>query len=226
MTVQPVQVSPQRIMSCVLLLLIVFQLWHSKSDPSLVVDNRKKMKSSPDVPQPLLQPPAGSKGLRPPPFDPFVDLTFSAPTNERASETPAYSSFHCLGLGTRDINLQNDEAASQGPRPNYLSRSCSYRNLYYSHGDQTFHYFASPKESNFWSETRKMGNASLEGLGMSKMEVTLDSDTSGGILSSDKIKRLFQPWKPNIHESPPLLTAMPSLVPRKLYFSSIVHFTA
>ena len=218
MTVQPVQVSPQRIMSCVILLLVVFQLWYSSSDPRPVEDNRKKMKSSPDVPQPLLQPPAGSKGLRPPPFDPFVDLTFSAPTNERASETPAYSSFHCLGLGTRDINLQNDEAASQGPRPNYLSRSCSYRNLYYSHGDQTFHYFASPKESNFWSETLKMGNASLEGLGMSKMEVTLDSVTSGGILSSDKTKRLFQPWKPIIHESPPPLDSYAVVGPKEAVF--------
>jgi hypothetical protein len=135
---------------------------------------------------------------RPPPFDPFVNLTYSAPARD---SMPAYSSFHCVGTGTRDAKLQTDADSVNGHRPNYASRSCWYRNLYYRHRDQTFHYFASPIESTLWTEARKPGNASFAEISSDKMGVSMghldDMISADNMLNRMKIA----PWRPEVHEN-------------------------
>jgi hypothetical protein len=134
---------------------------------------------------------------KPEPFDPFTGLTFS-PAAEEESTPALYSSFHCVGAGHRDPALQTDAGSVTSRRPNFVSRSCWYRNLYYRHADQTFHYFSSPAESNLWTEDRKAGDASFQELA-SKMDVSIDhvDDTH----KREFIENNFAAWRPNVHEN-------------------------
>jgi hypothetical protein len=144
-----------------------------------------------------------SKPPRPQGFDPFMNLTYTAPSH---NSMPAYSSFHCVGTGTRDPNLQTDADSVKGHRPNFASRSCWYRNIYYRHKDQTFHYFASPIESKLWAEARKAGNVSFAEISSDKMGVSMGH--LDDMISADKMmnRHKIAPWRPTVHEnvaSPP-----------------------
>jgi hypothetical protein len=69
-----------------------------------------------------------SKAGPPPVFNPFTDIKISS-----SREKKPYSSFHCV-------------KADQSGYPDYMARTCEYRNLYYRPSDQTFHYYARPLE--------------------------------------------------------------------------------
>jgi hypothetical protein len=135
---------------------------------------------------------------RPAPFDPFMNLTYAAPGRD---SMPAYSSFHCVGTGTRNPKLQSDADSVNGHRPNFASRSCWYRNVYYRHRDQTFHYFASPIESNLWAEARKAGNASFDDISSDQMDVSI-GHLDDSIPTDKLLKRMkVAPWRPEVHEN-------------------------
>jgi hypothetical protein len=135
---------------------------------------------------------------RPPSFDPFMNLTYTAPDRD---SVPAYSSFHCVGTGIRDPKLQTDSDSVKGHRPNFASRSCWYRNIYYRHTDQTFHYFASPIESNLWAEARKAGNVSFDEISSAKMGVSIGH--LDDMIPADKMMNRMKiaPWRPEVHEN-------------------------
>ena len=130
----------------------------------------------------------------PKPFDPFLDIAFEA-----VDGAPEYSSVHCVATGTRDIHLQSDADSYNGRRPNFVSRTCHYRNLYYRISDQSFHYYASPSEVRAREEAISAGNLSASEL-ISRTEVSL-----GHASEHFEPKRLSKfhitPWKPEFHSS-------------------------
>jgi hypothetical protein len=141
------------------------------------------------------------------PLDPFRDLVFTPLQTDEYSDTsyPHYSSYHCVGTGTRDPEFQHEVDSLQARRPSYVSRSCWYRNLYYRLEDQSFHYLASPTESHFWQKAREAGDKSFVDF-HSRMNVTLGhiSDT----FERKQLERFHAtPWRPIMHfniQQPPM----------------------
>lgn len=72
-----------------------------------------------------------SRRDRPSPFNPFTDLKIS--DQDATTTNPPYSSYHCV-------------QADHTGYPDYTTRTCEYRNLYYRPSDQSFHYNARPSE--------------------------------------------------------------------------------
>jgi hypothetical protein len=163
-----------------------------------------------------------------PPFDPFTDFEFRIGTQiSSASETDRtddsatngssitdskspktyFSSYHCVGTGRLDSEaaLQTDVGSYELRRPHFIDRVCHYRNLYYRISDQSFHYFASPTESQLWKESRELsdgddaGKEAHEEL-ISRMAVTIGliSET----LEAEQLSKFHgTPWKPVLHEN-------------------------
>jgi hypothetical protein len=134
------------------------------------------------------------------PFDSFSDLTF-APLKESAT-TSHYSSFHCVGTGTMTKNRQSEVDSLMLHRPNYVSRACYYRNLYYRPSDQSFHYFSTKAESNMWNEAKLAGNKSYNEL-QSRMQVTIANvpDSKTVQVPGTRLEHFnFIPWRPILHQ--------------------------
>jgi Glycosyltransferase 61 len=112
-----------------------------------------------------------------------------------------WSSSHCVGSGTLDEALQTERGSTQhGRRPNFVSRTCWYKNLYYKVADQTFHYFASPQESLVRTEAQAAGNESAAEL-FSRMDVSMGhvpEDFDPSQLGRFRI----EPWQPIVHTLP------------------------
>lgn len=134
-------------------------------------------------------------------FDPFNDFTFrDLPSGE---QNVMYSSHHCLGTGNRANPLQSDAQSYRKRRPNFVSRSCNYKNLYYCIRDQTFHYFPSPAEQHFWNHTVQ-ANSHTANDTLTRIEVSI-GPTSDAYSGKRLVHYRIEPWKPILHwtGSPP-----------------------
>jgi Glycosyltransferase 61 len=68
----------------------------------------------------------------PRPLDPFRNIQLvSHQSNQKSG--PLFSSYHCV-------------QADQSGYPDFMARTCEYRNLYYNPSNQSFHYLARPQE--------------------------------------------------------------------------------
>jgi hypothetical protein len=129
-------------------------------------------------------------------FDPFVDIHFTALAS--ASE-PSYSSVHCVGTGRSGADMQSDAESYKGRRPNFVSRTCHYKNLYYRPADQTFFYHVSPTE-------RMVLNLSVTAETSTASDLLTRSEVSLGhtleFLGAEKLARVgITPWTPqSFHE--------------------------
>jgi hypothetical protein len=166
------------------------------------------------------------------PFDPFSDLLLtpidshvddvdSGKTKKQSHHHHSYSSYHCVGTGTRDPAWQRDDASRSNRgndknkndvpalhRPNFVSRSCRYRNLYYRVSDQSFHYYASPTESHALAaavsnNSKKNGTTSPSTLQLdTRMEVSLGHVDD--LLPFRRLDRVgVTAWKPVLHTATP-----------------------
>ena len=164
--VNPKKGKPMRLVGMMILLSPLFLRLQSNSVQQAQISTQQMEFSKSSIAQPKQ-----SRSS----FDPFSDFVFRvAKKNEETKQEEEentkkgqhhFSSHHCVGTGTilhpfanekgRYINSQTEEGSiKKREYPNYTNRQCHYKNLYYCLKDQTFHYFASPTESNMWKEKR------------------------------------------------------------------------
>lgn len=115
------------------------------------------------------------------PFNSFTDVKLAPPyTNEK--KPPPYSSFHCV-------------QADQSGYPDYMARTCEYRNLYYKPSDQSFHYYARPHElSEYNGRIADLSEAMTVADGF----IRWDKLTTGLESVSTQGYNLTYQWKPTI----------------------------
>ena len=132
-------------------------------------------------------------------LDVFSDITFTPLKDNKITEDHfLYSSVHCFGTGTREVGRQSEAESKNARRPNFINRSCQYKNLYYRISDQTFHYFPSPIERNARSRYFDAGKESAQEL-ISRRQVTLG--TVEDLMRRDKLKKYkVVPWSPLFHD--------------------------
>jgi len=144
--------------------------------------------------------------LSKPILNPFRDFEFDTPTptfdgqlstsagNQQSAPPPIYSSYHCVSTSGRGSMQTEADSLMKARRPNYMNRSCYYKNLYYRVKDQTFHFLASPAEAKVW-ETKATQTLDLEEF-QGRMQVSIGVVPDAA--SPDKAKILTHPWRPKL----------------------------